>query len=85
MSKRKKRPQRRVVAPSAPVAPRDVLEELGQVVEDLDGLASERRRLEERLGALVNRGRVEGRTWTEMGRVLGVTPQAVQKRYSSKS
>lgn len=84
MSKRKKRPQqRRVVAPAAPVVSRGVLEELGQIAADLDRLAVERRRLDVLLGDLVVRARGEGRTWTEVAGVLGVTPQAVQKRFRS--
>lgn len=54
----------------------EVLERLGQVVEERD-----------RLGAsvveLVRQGRSQGLTWTQLGAALGVTPQAVQKRYGS--
>jgi hypothetical protein len=44
--------------------------------------ADMQRRLEERMGALVAMARNQGRSWTEVGRALGVSKQTAWQRYA---
>lgn len=44
--------------------------------------ADMQRRLEERMGALVAMARAQGRSWTEVGRALGVSKQTAWERYA---
>lgn len=52
------------------------LRELGQVVGQVQDL-------EERRDRLVREARERGATWAQLGGVLGVSQQAVQKRYGA--
>lgn len=38
---------------------------------------------EARLHSYINMARQEGATWTEIGKVLGITKQAAQKRFGN--
>lgn len=44
--------------------------------------ADMQRRLEERMGALVAMAKSQGRSWTEIGRALGVSKQTAWERYA---
>lgn len=44
--------------------------------------AEMQQRVEERMGALVAMARRQGRSWTEIGRALGVSKQTAWERYS---
>lgn len=44
--------------------------------------ADMQRRLEERMGALVAMARSQGRSWTEIGRAMGVSKQTAWERYA---
>lgn len=57
----------------------------GEVLERLAGLVAERDRLGVHRDELVSQGRSQGLTWTQLASALGVSPQAVQKRYGVKS
>ena len=72
--------QRVVARPAAAVeqSPRPALVE---VRAGLRAVARERSALDVRQRTLVHRGRVEGLSWAELGRSLGITGQAVQMRY----
>lgn len=50
-------------------------------VDTVRRLAMERAGLQLRLDEVIRRARAGGATWQELGQALGVTPQAVQKRY----
>jgi len=50
-------------------------------VAALEALAKLRRRLESEEEALVHRARTEGRSWAEIAAALGVSRQAVHKKY----
>ena len=54
------------------------------VLRDLRRLPGQRRELERRQGQLVRELRDLGGTWTEVGRALGISPQAAQKRYGKR-
>lgn len=47
--------------------------------------ADMQRRLEERMSALVAMARNQGRSWTEVGRALGVSKQTAWERYAQTS
>lgn len=88
MTKRGKRPSRR----TAPAKVFDgwqgasavVYADAGEVLERLGSAVAERDRLGAHVADLVAQGRSQGLTWTQLATPLGVTPQAVQKRYGSR-
>lgn len=53
----------------------------GDVVAALHALVELRRQTERREAVLVRRARARGLTWAEIATLLGVTKQAVHKRY----
>ncbi|MEV0615121.1 hypothetical protein AB0I81_17475 [Nonomuraea sp. NPDC050404] len=50
-------------------------------VASLAALAELRREMERREAVLVRRARTQGRTWTEIAAVLGISKQAVHKKH----
>lgn len=56
----------------------------GEVLERLEGAVRERDRFGVVVDDLVQHGRSQGLTWTQLARALGVSPQAVQKRYGTR-
>lgn len=64
----------------APPAPRPRPQPVA-VRTGLRKVAEDRRRLDERQSELVRQARAEGVAWAEIGRLLGVTGQAVSQRY----
>lgn len=67
------------VAPLAPAPPASG----GDALAALDRLRLARRDVEVQVLASVAAARAAGRSWTEIGARLGVSAQAVQKRYGS--
>lgn len=57
------------------------LSSYGDPLEELAAYVADRRELEELIGESIAAARAAGQTWTALARVLGVSPQAVQKRY----
>ena len=57
----------------------------GDPLEEVAGLAAERRELETAISEAIYAARADGATWTALARALGVSPQAVQKRYGSST
>ncbi|MFJ8695109.1 hypothetical protein [Streptomyces roseolilacinus] len=53
-------------------------------LEALRETAALRRRLEGQEEVLVHRARVAGRTWTQIAEALGVSKQAVHKKYGGR-
>lgn len=53
----------------------------GDPLELVADLAKQRRAIEAQVLDSVASARRSGATWAQLGHVLGVTPQAVQKRY----
>lgn len=53
----------------------------GDPLEELAGYVADRRELDELIAESIAAARASGQTWTTLARVLGVSPQAVQKRY----
>ena len=66
-------------------APRDdvvvTLSAYGDPLEELAGYVADRRELDALIAESIAAARASGQTWTALARVLGVSPQAVQKRY----
>jgi DNA invertase Pin-like site-specific DNA recombinase len=53
-------------------------------IAGLSATAEVRRELERLEAVLVRRARIQGRTWTEIATVLGVSKQAVHKKYGGR-
>jgi len=86
MSKKKKLPTYSRPVPAAVFAGWQGASEVrfadaGEVLERLACLVQERDRLGAHQDELVRQGRSQGLTWGQLATSLGVTPQAVQKRY----
>lgn len=56
-------------------------DERGDILERLFAAATLRSQTDEVLAAIAADARAAGHTWIELGQVLGVTKQAVQKRF----
>lgn len=54
-------------------------------VDTVHALVRQRRLLDQRLAQAVMEARDAGATWTSLARALGVSPQAVQKRYGNRA
>ena len=57
----------------------------GDPLEELAGYVADRRELEALIAESIAAARASGVTWTALARTLGVSPQAVQKRYGDRS
>lgn len=76
-----------VIAPTAhqPVPPPPPSRSTVGSVDNLHALVRQRRLLDQRLAQAVMDARDAGATWTSLARALGVSPQAVQKRYAKRA
>lgn len=85
MGKSRRRQQRQPLtrrsAGSAERLPEPRRDVRADVADELETIARDRAALERRQGDVVRRGRADGMTWAELGRLLGVTGQAVSMRY----
>lgn len=77
-------PARRDPLERAPVAAGPSPSGRSIALEDLAGYVADRRELEDLIAETVAAARAQGATWTALAGALGVTPQAVQKRYGSR-
>ena len=57
----------------------------GDPLEELAGYVADRRELDALIAESISAARAAGQTWTALAGVLGVSPQAVQKRYGRQT
>jgi hypothetical protein len=66
------------------VDPADLVEADVSVLRSIAELADERMRIEAELLTRVRLARERGRSWAQIGAMLGVSKQAAQRKYASK-
>ena len=64
------------------VAPEDLVALDTSTLQTIAGLAAQRESVEAQLRVAVGAARGDGRSWSEIGAMLGVTKQAAQRRYA---
>lgn len=66
------------------VSPADLREADTGALRTIADLADRRAEIEDELLGAVREARSAGRSWSEIGAMLGVTKQAAQRKYASK-
>lgn len=67
------------------VAPDDLVEADTSALRLISELASRRDAIDEQLVAAVRSARAEGRSWSMIGTMLGVSKQAAQRKYGPRT